>query len=32
MLDLLMLGILGACVGLIALLVRWCRKQLDSEQ
>ncbi len=29
MMDILMMAILAACVGLILLLVGWCKKQLD---
>ena len=31
MMDLLMLGILAVSVGLVGLLVYWCRKQVDSQ-
>lgn len=32
MLDLIMLAVLGACCGAIVLLIRWCGKQLDSNE
>lgn len=31
MLDLAMVAILLACCGLIYLLIRWCEKQVDSN-
>lgn len=30
MLDLLMLAILAVSIGLVALLVHWCHKQVDT--
>ncbi len=32
MMDLAMLGTLAVSVGLVYLLVGWCRKQVDSEE
>lgn len=32
MLDIIMLAVLAACCGSIALLVYWCRKQVDLEE
>ena len=32
MLDLLMLGILAVSVLLVYLLIRWCDKQVDSNE
>ena len=32
MMDLMMLGTLAVCVGLVALLIRWCQKQLDKNE
>lgn len=32
MLDIAMLATMAACCGLVALLVRWCRAQVDSEE
>lgn len=29
MMDIMMMAILAACVGLILLLAGWCQKQLD---
>ena len=31
MLDIIMLAILGASCGLIALLIYWCRRQVESN-
>lgn len=32
MLDIAMVAILIICFGLINLLVRWCKKQVDSNE
>ncbi len=32
MLDVIMLAVLAACCGLVALLVYWCQKQVDSDE
>ena len=32
MMDLLMLGMLGICIGLIALLIHWCGRQVDAQE
>lgn len=32
MLDLIMLAVLAASVGLIGLLIHWCQKQVDSQE
>lgn len=32
MLDLIMLAVLGGCVGLVYLLARWCQKQVDANE
>lgn len=32
MLDLIMLAILGVSIGLVYLLIRWCQKQVDSNE
>ncbi len=31
MMDLIMLAILAASVGLVGLLIHWCQKQVDSN-
>lgn len=32
MLDLLMIALLAGCIALIALLVRWCHKQVEKTE
>jgi hypothetical protein len=32
MLDIVMLAVLTVCCGSIALLIHWCRKQVDSDE
>ncbi len=32
MLDLLMLAILAASIGLVGLLIHWCHKQVDTHE
>lgn len=32
MLDIIMLAVLATCCGVVALLIRWCRKQVDSDE
>ncbi len=32
MMDFIMIVILAGCVGLIALLVLWCQKQVESNE
>ena len=32
MLDIIMLAVLAACCGSIALLIYWCQKQVDQEE
>lgn len=32
MLDIWMLLLLGACCGLITLLIHWCQKQVDQNE
>ena len=31
MMDCLMVGILAICFGLVWLLAKWCRKQVDEQ-
>ncbi len=31
MMDLIMLAVLAACTGLVYLLIRWCRQQVDRN-
>jgi hypothetical protein len=32
MLDFMMLTVLAACCGTVALLICWCHKQVESEE
>lgn len=32
MLDIIMVAVLAACCGSIALLIHWCQKQVDQEE
>lgn len=32
MLDMIMLAVLVVCCGSIALLIRWCQKQVDLNE
>lgn len=32
LLDAVMLAVLGGCCGLLVLLMRWCKKQVDSNE
>lgn len=32
MMDLLMVGTLAVCFGLVWLLVKWCQKQVDEQE
>lgn len=31
MLDIIMLAVLAACCGVIALLIHWCQRQIEQE-
>lgn len=32
MMDLIMIAILAGCIGLVALLVIWCQKQVERNE
>ena len=32
MMDVIMIAILAGCVGIVALLIDWCQKQVDRNE